>query len=246
MIDKIFGRHPVLEILKNNPKSIQKIFVAAKAKGHTLAEMLKIAKSEGIQIEFKDRYALDSMLGNDHHQGVIAEITHKKKTYEPIELIKIAKEKNEKPIILLLDRIQDPHNLGAVLRTSLCAGIHGVIITKDQSAGISSAVHKSSAGATSYIPITTVVNLAQTIEELKANGVWIIGTDPEAKKNYTEIDFKKGIGIVIGNEETGLRRLVKEKCDELIKIPVKGTVQSLNASVAAGIILYEIFRQRMK
>ncbi|MBQ7756481.1 MAG: 23S rRNA (guanosine(2251)-2'-O)-methyltransferase RlmB [Oscillospiraceae bacterium] len=236
----IIGRNPVLEALKSD-KQIDKVFVDDNA-GGSIVQIIKLAKEKGIVIKSVTPQKLDAMSRGGVHQGVCA--TGACAEYKtPEEILEIAKNKGEEPFIIICDEIEDPHNLGAIIRTAECAGAHGVIIPKRRSASLNITVFKTSAGAASVVPVARVSNIAQTIDYLKENGVWIYGTDASGS-DYTEVDFSGGVGIVIGSEGFGMGRLIKDKCDYLLRLPLKGQITSLNASVAGGIFMYEVVRQR--
>lgn len=236
----IIGRNPVIEALKAD-KLIDLIFVNPEAEG-SVKVILKLAKEKGIPIKQVSEQKLSSMCDGASHQGVIAMgACAEYKT--PEELLMIAKERGEDPFIIICDEIEDPHNLGAIIRTAETAGAHGVIIPKRRSASLNQTVFKTSAGAASWLPVARVANIAQTIDSLKKEGVWIYGTDGSGD-NYTDQSLTGPIALVIGSEGFGMSRLVKEKCDGLLSLPMKGKITSLNASVAAGIFMYEVVRQR--
>ena len=238
--DKIEGRNPVTEAIKSG-REIDKLLVSAKE--GSIKKIVAMAKERGIVVQEVVKSKLDELSDTGAHQGVIALVAaHSYATVE--DILKVAEDKGESPFIILLDEITDPHNLGSILRTANAVGAHGIIIPKRRSVGLSSVVAKTSAGAMEYTPVARVTNLAQTIDALKEKGVWFFATHQDAKQDYTEVDYKGGIGIVIGSEGNGVSRIVAEKCDFLIGIPMKGEINSLNASVAAGVIMYEALRQR--
>ncbi len=238
----IEGRNPIIEALKAD-RNIKKILIADRTRNKSINKIIKLAKKMNIQIEYLHRSKLDSISQTQSHQGVIALAeAYKYKTLDYI--FNYAKKKNENPFIIILDEIKDPHNLGSIMRTAECAGAHGIIIPKRRAAGVTPVVLKTSAGAIEYLPVVQVSNIANTIDILKEKGLWIYGADMQGEKYYYEQSLKGAIGLVIGSEGKGMRRLVKEKCDFLIKIPMKGRVSSLNASVAASILMYEILKQR--
>jgi 23S rRNA (guanosine2251-2'-O)-methyltransferase len=251
--DLIFGIHPVLEALRSG-KKLERLYISRGRKGKALSEILHLAKSQGVEVRFEPWERLTSRLQKQNkfrtpegktvsHQGVIGIMAAY--SYVALEdLISKTQEHNEPSFLLLLDHIQDPHNFGAILRSAECAGVHGVIITKDKSVSVTSTVVKVSAGATEYIPVCRVTNLVSIIEELKKNGIWVVGTSGVAQQRYITVDFTMPVAIVIGNEEKGIRRLVAEKCDLLISIPVYGKISSLNASVSSAIVMFEVRRQR--
>jgi len=242
MEEWIGGKHSVLEAIRSG-RSMNKILIAEGAQKHLSAPIVAEAKQAGIIVQFVDKRKLDQLTEGLTHQGVAAQVA----AYEYVsveDLLELAAEKGETPFLLLLDEIEDPHNLGSILRSADCAGVHGVIIPKRRSAALTATVSKTSAGAIEYVQVARVSNLAQTIDMLKKQGVWIAGTDASATQNAFAADFTGPIALVIGNENKGMGRLIKEKCDFLIKLPMLGHVQSLNASVAAGIMMYEVVRQR--
>ena len=236
----IIGRNPVIEALKAD-KLIDLIFVNPEAEG-SVKLILKLARDRNIPIKQVSEQKLSNMCDGLSHQGVIAMgACAEYKT--PEELLKKKKKKGEDPFIIICDEIEDPHNLGAIIRTAETAGAHGVIIPKRRSASLNQTVFKTSAGAASWLPVARVANIAQTIDMLKKNGVWIYGTDGSGS-NYTDTSLTGPIALVIGSEGFGMSRLTKEKCDGLLSLPMKGKITSLNASVAAGIFMYEVVRQR--
>lgn len=240
--DKIEGRNPVMEALKAE-REIDKILVAKGAAEGSIHKIVGIAKERGIPIQHVERQKLDQLSESHAHQGIIAfAAAH---VYVDVEdILKKAEEKGEDPFLVILDEITDPHNLGSVIRTANAAGIHGVIIPKRRAVGLTAVVAKASAGAIEYVPVAKVSNLAQTIDRLKERGLWIIGADMDGEKAYYESDLTGKIALVIGSEGKGIGRLIKEKCDFIIHIPMKGEVGSLNASVAAAILMYEAMKQR--
>ena len=238
----IEGRNPVIEALRSDAE-IDTILINKDAAQGSLNKIFELAKKKNILIKNVDRALLDRLSENKNHQGVIAEAMEYK--YKDIDdIFNYAKEKNEKPFIVILDEITDVHNLGSIIRSAECLGAHGVIIPKRRAAQINSVVAKSSAGAIEYLPVCRVTNIGDTLETLKEKGLWIYGADMEGEKYIYEENFDVPVGLVIGSEGSGLGRLVKEKCDILIKIPMKGNINSLNASNAASIIIYEIMKQR--
>lgn len=238
----IAGKHPVLEALRSG-REINKIWIAEGSQKSVSQSITAEAKKQGIVVQFVDKRKLDSMAQGVAHQGVIAQAAAFAYV-EVEELLEIAKSKNETPFLLLLDEIEDPHNLGSILRTAECTGVHGVIIPKRRAAGLTATVLKTSAGAAEHVPVARVTNLAQTIDKLKEAGVWVAGTDLSAKQDVYKTKFDMPLAIVIGNESKGMGRLIKEKCDFLVKLPMLGQLNSLNASVAAGVLMYEVVRQR--
>ena len=242
--NQIEGRNSVIELLKSG-KDINKLFIQRGEKHGSILEIIRLAKNNKVIITEIDKSKLDKMSQTHNHQGVIAIIP----PYEYCEvddILQNAKQKNEDPFILILDQIEDPHNLGSIIRTAECSGVHGIIIPKRRAAQVNSTVNKTSAGAAEYVKIARVNNLNETINYLKEKNIWIYGTDAQGSSYYDEQDYKGGIGIVIGSEGFGMSRLVRENCDFLIKIPMKGKINSLNASVSAAIVMYEVMKQRRK
>lgn len=240
--DQVEGRNAVLELLETG-KDINKIFILKGEKHGSINKIISIAKERKIVIVEVERAKLNKIAMSDNHQGVIA-IVPPFDYCEVEDILNFAKEKSEKPFILILDGIEDPHNLGSIIRTAETAGVHGIIIPKRRAATVNSTVHKVSAGAAEYVKIARVNNLNETIKFLKENDIWICGTDMDAKNYYYNEKFDGPIAIVIGSEGFGMSRLVKENCDFLVKIPMKGKITSLNASVSAGIVMYEVVKQR--
>lgn len=238
----IEGRNAVLEAFRSG-KTIDKLFVMDGCKDGPVMSILREAKKTDTIIKYVDKERLDKMSQTGRHQGVIANAA----AYEYAEvedILQAAREKNEAPFVFVLDGIEDPHNLGAIIRTANLSGAHGVIIPKRRAAGLTATVLKTSAGALNYTPVAKVTNIATTIEELKKEGLWFVCADMGGEVMYN-LDLKGPIGLVIGNEGDGVSRLVKEKCDFVASIPMKGNIDSLNASVATGVLAYEIVRQRM-
>ncbi len=242
MSDKIEGRNPVTEAIKSG-REIDKLLVCARE--GSIKKIVAMARESGIVVQEVTRSKLDELSETGSHQGVIAlAAAHSYATVD--DILKSAEEKGEPPFIMLLDEITDPHNLGSILRTVNAVGAHGVIIPKRRSVGLSSVVAKTSAGAVEYTPVARVANLAQTIDSLKEKGIWFYATHQDATQTYTKADLKGAVGLVIGSEGKGVSRIVAEKCDFLISIPMMGEINSLNASVAAGVVMYEALRQRME
>lgn len=238
----ISGRNPILEILKTD-KEVEKIYVLKGELKGSINKIMGIAGDRKIPVQYVSKSKLDSLSNGNIHQGVVASVTE----YEYVDIDRIlerAKERKEDPFLLILDEIEDPHNLGAIIRTAECAGVHGVIIPKRRSASISQSVYRSSAGAVEHMLVAKVTNISDTIRELKDKGLWIYGADMDGEDYYYKTNLDGPIGLVIGSEGKGISRLVKENCDVLIKIPLMGKVSSLNASNAASILMYEILKQR--
>ena len=240
--DIVAGRNAVLELLKSN-KDINKIFVERGEKHGSINEIIAKAKEDKIVLVEVDKMKLDNMT-NENHQGVVAVVPPF--NYCDVEdILEEASVKQEDPFILILDGIEDPHNLGSIIRTAETAGVHGIIIPKRRNVAVNSTVVKVSTGATSYVKIARVNNLNETIRKLKDSGLWVIGTDGDAKTMYYNQDLKGPLAIIVGSEGFGMSKLVKENADILIKIPMKGKITSLNASVSAGIVIYEAVKQRI-
>ena len=239
----IEGRNAVIEALRSG-ETIDKIYLAKGETDKTLGHIASRAREKGIVVVEADRRKLDGMSRTHSHQGVIA-LAAMREYVSVQSLLDAAAEKGEAPLLVVCDEISDPHNLGAILRTAECAGAHGVIIPKRRSAGLTAIVGKTSAGAVSYMPVARVSNLPATLEELKKKGVWVYGTAAEGTTPLYDADLKGPAAIVIGSEGSGMGRLVREKCDFLVSIPMKGHISSLNASAAAAILLYEAVRRRM-
>ena len=242
--DQVEGRNAVRELL-NSGRDINKIFIQKGERHGSILEIIAKAKERKLLIQEVDKNKLDQMAQSDNHQGVIA-IVPPYDYCDVDDILDYAKSKNENPFILILDGIEDPHNMGSIIRTAECCGVHGIIIPKRRSCSVNSTVNKTSAGAVEYMKIARVTNLNDTIKYLKENDVWIYGTDMNGSKYYTDEKYNSGVGIVIGSEGYGMSDLVKKNCDFLIKIPMKGKINSLNASVSAGIVMYEVMNQRLR
>ena len=238
----IYGIHPVEEALLNSPHQVQKIWIAFGRSGEKSRHILSLTRGLPIPVVYKDRKALDRQAGTTNHQGILALLSDK--ALRSLQDILAAETTVPQRLVIVLDSIQDPRNLGAIIRTANAVGVHAVIISKHRSASITPTVGKASAGALESTPIATVSNVVQTIRTLQDNGFWVFGTDPDAEKTIYEADFCQEVCIVVGGEPKGLTPLAKKHCDFLVRIPQFGNVPSLNVSVAAGIILYEVLRQR--
>lgn len=239
--DYIIGKNPVIEALKSE-RDINKILIAEGSQSGQMQQVIGMAKEANVMVQFVPKKKIDQ-LAEGNHQGVIAQVA----AYEYAELDDLfaaAEKKNEAPFFLLLDEIEDPHNLGSIMRTADATGAHGIIIPKRRAVGLTATVAKSSTGAIEYIPVVRVTNMAQTIDELKERGVWIAGTDASAKQDYRQMDATLPLGLVIGSEGKGMGRLIRDKCDFLLGLPMVGHVTSLNASVAAALLMYEVHRKR--
>ena len=240
--DQVEGRNAVIELLESG-RDINKIFILEGEHHGSINKIIAMAKERKIVLTMVNKTKLNQMAQTENNQGVIA-IVPPFDYCEVEDILENAKQREEKPFILILDGIEDPHNLGSIIRTAETAGVHGIIIPKRRSASVNSTVSKVSAGAVEHMKIARVNNINETIRYLKENYVWIFGTDMDAKKYYYQEDYTGPIAIVIGSEGFGMSRLVKENCDFLVKIPMKGKITSLNASVSAGIVIYEAVKQR--
>lgn len=237
----IEGRNAVIEAFRSG-KPIDKLFILDGCQDGPISTIKREARKSDVIIKFVDKERLDQLSQTGHHQGVIAQCA----AYEYAtvdDILQNARDKGEDPFIILLDNIEDPHNLGAIIRTANLAGAHGVIIPKNRAVGLTATVARTSAGALNYTPVAKVTNISKTIEELKKQGIWFACADMDGYSMYKQ-NLTGPIGIVVGNEGDGVSRLVKEKCDYVCAIPMKGDIDSLNASVAAGVLMYEVVRQR--
>lgn len=239
----VAGRNAVLEVL-DSKLTVEKILVASGDTSGSINKIIPIAKEKGIPVIEVDRRKLDNLSQGESHQGVIAYVTPYRYS-EVKDILDKAAEKGEKPFILVLDEIEDPHNLGSIIRTAELSGVHGVIIPKRRSASVNSTVYKTSAGAVNHMLIAKVSNLAREVDELKEAGIFVYGADMDGDSASFATDFSGGVALIIGNEGKGISRLLKEKCDSLVSIPMVGKINSLNASVAAGILMYEVMVQRL-
>lgn len=239
--DIIAGRNPVMEAIKSG-RAIESLLIAKGERSGSLIAIIAKAKKANIPIKDVDPKKLDFLAKEVNHQGIVAQCAVKE--YSKLEdIFIIAKKRNESPFIIVLDRIEDPHNLGAIIRSAECAGAHGVIIPERRSAGLSYTVEKTSAGALEYIPVVRVKNISSTLEKLKEKGIWIYGADMGGE-NYKNVNFDGAAALVIGNEGKGISPLIAKQCDVIVSIPMKGRINSLNASVAAGVLMYEIASKR--
>lgn len=239
---KVEGRNAVLEAFRSG-RVVDKLFVLERCEDGPVRTILREAKKHDTMVRFVKKERLDQMSETGKHQGVIA-VTAAYDYTEVEDILNKAREKGEAPFVVILDNIEDPHNLGAIIRTANLAGAHGVIIPKNRAVGLTATVARTSAGALNYTPVARVTNIARTIEELKKEGLWFVCADMGGTSMY-QLDLKGPMGLVIGNEGEGVSRVVKEKCDFVASIPMKGDIDSLNASVAAGVLAYEIVRQRL-
>ncbi|MBR4643093.1 MAG: 23S rRNA (guanosine(2251)-2'-O)-methyltransferase RlmB [Selenomonadaceae bacterium] len=237
----IFGRNAVMELLKSG-RSVNKIFIAEGSRDGSVQKIFSLAKNAGVIVEFTNRDKLDKICGG-RHQGVAALAAAK--NYSTVEeILELANDKSESPFIILLDELEDPQNFGAILRTAEAVGVHGVIIPKRRSVQLNATVFKTSAGAAEYVKVAQVTNVAQTLKNLRGLGLKVVGSDMNAEIEFRQADLTGGIVLIIGNEGKGMRRLTRENCDRLIKIPMVGKINSLNASTAGAVLMYEIFSQR--
>lgn len=241
-LDRLEGRNAVLEALRSG-RPLNKLVIAQGAKEGAIRQIYALAKENNIIIQEVDRSKLNAIAGHSGHQGVVAYLAAAEYV-EVSDILERAKNKGEDPFVLVLDEITDPQNLGAIIRTAEAAGVHGVIIPKRRAVGLTSVVAKASAGAVSYVPVARATNMARTLDELKNAGLWIIGTDADGEKTFYESDMKGPIAIVTGSEGQGMSRLVRENCDFIVSIPMKGKITSLNASAATALMVYEVVRQR--
>lgn len=239
--DYIIGKNPVIEALKSD-RDVNKVLIAEGSQKGQMQQVIGLAKERNVMVQFVPKKKIDGLV-EGNHQGVVAQVA----AYQYAELDDLfaaAEKKNEDPFFILLDEIEDPHNLGSVMRTADAVGAHGIIIPKRRAVGLTATVAKASTGAIEYIPVVRVTNMAQTIDKLKERGVWIAGTDAKGKEDFRQFDGTMPLGLVIGSEGKGMGRLIRDKCDFLISLPMKGKVTSLNASVAAALLMYEVFRKR--
>ena len=238
----IIGRNAVLEALRTE-RAMNKIWVSDSARGNQINELQRLAKKNGVVVQFVPKQLLDHLAETTNHQGIVASVA----AYDYATLDDLflkAESLGESPFFLMLDEIEDPHNLGSMLRTADVTGVHGIIIPRRRSVGLTATVAKASTGAIEHVPVVRVNNLAQTIEQLKERGIWFVGADMKGEQDFREVDYEMPLALVIGSEGKGLSRLVQKKCDFLVHLPMKGHVTSLNASVAAAILMYEVFRKR--
>ncbi len=238
--EMIAGKNPVLEALRAG-REINKLWIAEGVKKTGIQELIDLAKERGVLVQFVPKQKVDKLA--DNHQGIVASVAAY--DYSEIEdLFNAAKAKNEDPFFLILDELEDPHNLGSIMRTADAIGVHGIIIPKRRAVGLTAVVAKASTGAIEHVPVVRVTNLAQTVDELKERGIWIAGTDAKGSADYRKMDATLPLAIIIGSEGKGMARLLKEKCDFLYHLPMVGHVTSLNASVAAALLMYEVYRKR--
>lgn len=242
-METVYGLHAAQSVLKHQPETVRALFYDKRRQDQRLQHLLALAQKQDIAATPVNRQALDDKSGGERHQGVVLETTGKS-THPPLEDLLAGLD--EPAFLLVLDGVTDPHNLGACLRTADAAGVHAVIYPKDKSAGINATVRKVACGAAEVMPVYAVTNLARTLDWLKEQGVWLVGTAGEAEQNLYQLDLKGPMALVMGAEGAGLRRLTRESCDYLAKLPMAGSVSSLNVSVATGVCLFEMVRQRQK
>jgi 23S rRNA (guanosine2251-2'-O)-methyltransferase len=240
--DRIEGRNPVLEVLRSE-RPINKIFIEKNSADPSLMRIAAMARDKGIPVQYVERRKLDAMSSARIHQGVILEAAQREYA-EVSDILRIAAERDEEPFIVILDGITDPNNFGSIIRSAECAGAHGIVIPKRRSATLNATVAKVAAGAQEHVAIARVGSLTQAIRELKNNGVWITAADPDGDKPYYESDLNGPVALVIGSEGEGISRVVRDECDYLVRIPMRGSISSLNAGVAAALIMFEISRRR--
>lgn len=236
---RLLGIHAVEEALHAG-RALERIVIARGRHGERMEEIVRLARSRGVPVRFEDRTQVDRLAGTRDHQGILALGASK----TALSLEEILAAKSERGLLVLIDGVEDPHNLGAIVRSALAAGAEGVVIAERRAVGLTETVARASAGALEHLPVARVKNLARAMEQLKEAGYWLIGLDERAEKNYTDADFNVPIGIVLGGEGQGLHELVRKRCDFLVSIPTTGPVRSLNVSVAAGVVLFEAVRQR--
>lgn len=240
--DMVIGRNPVMELLKSG-RPVDKLLVAQGEVRGSIGKIISLARQQGILVKDTNGQKMDALCGGASHQGVIAYTAAA--AYAQLEdVFQLAESRGEPVLILIADELEDPHNLGAILRTAECCGAHGVLIPKRRSVGLTSAVFKTSAGAAEYVPVVRVANLAAAVEELKRRGVWIYAADMQGTP-WCQQDYSGPVGLIVGSEGQGVSRLLRDKCDFTVSLPMQGKITSLNASVAASVVLYEIARQRL-
>jgi 23S rRNA (guanosine2251-2'-O)-methyltransferase len=245
MIDRLTGIHAVREALEAG-RAFDRIVIARGRQDTRVEEIVQLARGRNISVRFEDRSQIDRLADSKDHQGIVGLVAAQAAgTLDEILVAANAGSgRGEKGLIVLLDGVEDPHNLGAVIRTALAAGAHGVVIPERRAAGLTDTVARASAGALAHLAVAKVTNLARTMEELKEAGYWLVGLDEQAEKSYTEVDFRSPVGIVLGGEGKGLHELTRKRCDFVVSLPTSGPVKSLNVSVATGVVLFEVLRQR--
>ena len=242
--DVLVGRNAVTEALKSG-RGINKLWIASGDREGSVAEIAALAKERGIVVQYVERAKIEALAGGHRHQGVLAYVAPV--PYAELEdILKAAEAKGEAPFIVLLDELEDPHNLGVLLRTADATGVHGILIPKRRSVSLNATVAKTSAGAVEYVPVARIGNIAQTLKKLKEKGFWVAGADMDGEKAYYEADLTGPLVLVVGSEGKGMSRLTKEACDFIVRMPMVGRINSLNASVAGSILMYESMRQRLQ
>lgn len=241
--DLVVGRNGVIEALKSTT-TVEQILISKGDKEGSIIKIMALAKEKGVVVKEVDRKKLDSLSQGQAHQGVAAIITPFRYC-EVEDILQYAKEKEQSPFIVILDEIEDPHNLGSIIRTAELCGVHGIIVPKRRNVGVTATVYKTSAGAVNYMKIAKVANINNVIDELKKQNIWVYGTDADGSESSYNADFKGAVALVIGSEGKGMSKLTKEKCDVIVRIPMAGRVNSLNASVASGIMMYEVMKSRL-
>lgn len=242
--DVLVGRNAVTEALKSG-RGINKLWIASGDREGSVSEIAALAKERGIVVQYVERAKIEALAGGHRHQGVLAYIAPVPYA-ELDDILKAAEEKGEAPFLVLLDELEDPHNLGALLRTADATGVHGILIPKRRSVSLNATVAKTSAGAVEYVPVARIGNIAQTLKKLKEKGFWVAGADMDGEKAYYEADLTGPLVLVVGSEGRGMSRLTKEACDFIVSMPMVGRINSLNASVAGSILMYESMRQRLQ
>lgn len=242
--DVLVGRNAVTEALKSG-RGINKLWIASGDREGSVSEIAALAKERGIVVQYVERAKIESLAGGHRHQGVLAYVAPVPYA-ELDDILKAAEEKGEAPFLVLLDELEDPHNLGALLRTADATGVHGILIPKRRSVSLNATVAKTSAGAVEYVPVARIGNIAQTLKKLKEKGFWVAGADMDGEKAYYEADLTGPLVLVVGSEGRGMSRLTKEACDFIVSMPMVGRINSLNASVAGSILMYESMRQRLQ
>ena len=240
-MDRLTGIHAVREALEA-ARPLDRIVIAKGRQDTRTEEIVQLARKQGVPVRFEDRGQLDRLANSKDHQGVVALAAARGAS--SLEEIIDSAQASQKGLIVLLDGVEDPHNLGAIIRTALAAGAHGVVIPERRAAGLTDTVSRASAGALAHLPVAKVTNLVRSMEELKEAGYWLIGLDEKAEQSYTQVDYNTPVGIVLGGEGQGLHELTRKRCDFLVSLPTTGPVKSLNVSVATGVVLFEVLRQR--
>jgi 23S rRNA (guanosine2251-2'-O)-methyltransferase len=242
-VNRLTGIHAVREALQVG-RALERIVIASGRHGERIEQIVQLARSRGVPVRFEEREQVDRLAGTREHQGVVALAAARPAASLEDLLSRSARQDTQKGLLVLLDGIEDPQNLGAIVRTALAAGAAGVVIPERRAVGLTESVSRASAGALEHLPVARVTNLARAMEELKEAGYWLVGLEERAQRSYTEADFTGPVGIVLGSEGKGLHELVRKRCDFLVSIPTTGPVRSLNVSVAAGVVLFEAVRQR--